>query len=73
MLNRFDSSGTSALVRRDETWATGTPATTGQVGGLHQHRWTHVRSILTKLGVRSHLETVNFARAEGLWPTGDQA
>lgn len=35
--------------------------------------WTHVRSILTKLGVRSRLEAVSVARAAGLWPTGDQA
>ncbi|MGH3718856.1 MAG: LuxR C-terminal-related transcriptional regulator [Pseudonocardiaceae bacterium] len=29
---------------------------------------THVRSILTKLGVRSRLEAVSVARAAGLWP-----
>jgi two-component system, NarL family, response regulator LiaR len=34
---------------------------------------THVRSILTKLGVRSRLEAVSVARAAGLRPTGDQA
>ncbi|MDQ4092268.1 MAG: response regulator transcription factor [Actinomycetota bacterium] len=34
---------------------------------------THVRSILTKLGVHSCLEAVSVARAAGLRPTGDQA
>ncbi|MGH4002825.1 MAG: LuxR C-terminal-related transcriptional regulator, partial [Pseudonocardiaceae bacterium] len=34
---------------------------------------THVRSILTKLGVRSRLEAVSVARAAGLRPAGDQA
>ncbi len=34
---------------------------------------THVRSILTKLGVRSRLEAVRVARAAGLRPTGDPA
>ncbi|MDQ3762036.1 MAG: response regulator transcription factor [Actinomycetota bacterium] len=34
---------------------------------------THVRSILTKLGVRSRLEAVSVARAAGLRPTGDPA
>ncbi len=34
---------------------------------------THVRSILTKLGVRSRLEAVSVARAAGLHPAGDQA
>ncbi|MGH3802273.1 MAG: LuxR C-terminal-related transcriptional regulator [Pseudonocardiaceae bacterium] len=34
---------------------------------------THVRSILTKLGVRSRLEAVSVARAAGLRPVGDQA
>ena len=32
---------------------------------------THVRSILTKLGVRSGLEAVRVARAAGLFPTGE--
>jgi DNA-binding NarL/FixJ family response regulator len=32
---------------------------------------THVRSILTKLGVRSRLEAVSVARAAGLWPAAD--
>lgn len=32
---------------------------------------THVRSILTKLGVRSRLEAVSLARAAGLRPRGD--
>lgn len=34
---------------------------------------THVRSIRTKLGVRSRLEAVSVARAAGLRPAGDQA
>lgn len=34
---------------------------------------THVRSILTKLGVRSRLEAVSVARAAGLRPADDQA
>jgi two-component system, NarL family, response regulator LiaR len=34
---------------------------------------THVRSIFTKLGVRSRLEAVSVARAAGLRPTGDPA
>ncbi|MGH4000337.1 MAG: LuxR C-terminal-related transcriptional regulator [Pseudonocardiaceae bacterium] len=34
---------------------------------------THVRSILTKLGVRSRLEAVSVARAAGLRPASDQA
>ncbi len=34
---------------------------------------THVRSILTKLGVRSRLEAVSVARAAGLRPTTDPA
>ncbi|MGH3812332.1 MAG: response regulator transcription factor [Pseudonocardiaceae bacterium] len=33
---------------------------------------THVRSILTKLGVRSRLEAVSVARAAGLRPAGDK-
>jgi two-component system nitrate/nitrite response regulator NarL len=32
---------------------------------------THVRSILTKLGVRSRLEAVSVARAAGLRPVAD--
>jgi DNA-binding NarL/FixJ family response regulator len=32
---------------------------------------THVRSILTKLGVRSRLEAVSVARAAGLRPAAD--
>jgi DNA-binding NarL/FixJ family response regulator len=34
---------------------------------------THVRSILTKLGVRSRLEAVSVARAAGLLPAADPA
>jgi hypothetical protein len=68
-----ESAGLADMVTRGGSGLRSGPGDVTDIGSCRPRTRTHVRSILTKLQVRSRLEAVSVARAAGLRPIDDDA